>query len=236
MNEFTRTEMLLGETNMSKLKDSHVAVFGVGGVGGNCIEALVRSGVHTISIFDNDTVSLTNLNRQVIALHSTIGKKKTEVMKERLLDINPSLKINAYDMFVSKENFHEIDFSDFDYVVDAIDTVSAKLLIIEKCKEVNIPIISSMGTGNKLDPTQLKIMDLSKTSYCPLAKVMRHELKKRNIRKLKVLASLEQPLKPLKISEETCDKRSIPASCAFVPSVAGLIICSEVIKDLIHKS
>lgn len=233
MNEFTRTEMLLGESNMEKLKDSHVAVFGVGGVGGNCIEALVRSSIGEISIYDNDVVSLTNINRQIIALHSTVGRKKTEVMEERLKDINPNILVHSYDMFVGKDNIEEIDFAKFDYVVDAIDTVSAKLLIIEKCKQLNIPIISSMGTGNKLDPTKLAIMDISKTSYCPLAKVMRHEIKKRKISKLKVLSSTEVPLKPLKISNEVSEKRSIPASTAFVPSVAGLIICSEVIKDLI---
>lgn len=236
MDIFTRTEMLVGELNMSKLKDSHVAVFGVGGVGGNCIEALVRSGIQTISIYDNDDVSITNINRQIIALHSTIGKKKVDVMKERLLDINPNVTVHTYDMFVSKDNFDQIDFKAYDYVIDAIDTVSAKLMIIETCKQLNVPVISCMGTGNKLDPTKLAIMDIEKTNYCPLAKVMRHELKKRRIRKVKVLASSEIPLKPLKTSEEETNKRSVPASCAFVPSVAGLIICSEVVKDLIQKS
>lgn len=234
MNIFTRTEMVLGEENMKKLKDSHVAVFGVGGVGGNCIEALVRSGIHTISIFDNDVVSLTNINRQIIALQSTIGLKKVDVMKDRLLDINPNVDVHTYDIFVTKDNFDSIDFSVFDYVIDAIDTVSTKLLIIEKCKANNIKVISCMGTGNKLDPTKLMITDIEKTNYCPLAKVMRHELKKRRIRKVKVLASTEIPIKLKVENKENINKRSVPGSCAFVPSVAGLIICSEVIKDLIQ--
>lgn len=233
MNEFSRLNLLLTEAQMRKLEDSHVAVFGVGGVGGNCIEALARSGISHLSIFDNDVVSITNINRQVIALHSTIDQKKTDVMKKRLLDINPKIEVNAIDMFVSNDNIDEIDFSKYDYVVDAIDTISAKLLLIEKCQVLHIPIISCMGTGNKLDPQQLAIMDIYKTNYCPLAKVMRHELKKRRIKKLKVLSSYEKPIKP-RVSDEVSNKRQIPGSTSFVPSVAGIIISSEVIKDLIQ--
>lgn len=234
MNEFTRTEVLIGSENMTILKNSHIAIFGVGGVGGNCIEGLGRSGIQTLSIFDNDTVSLTNINRQVIALHSTIGKLKTEVMKERLLDINPNMTVHDYNMFVTGDNIDEIDFSQFDYVIDAIDTITTKILLIEKCKSLNIPIISCMGTGNKLDPTKLMIADISKTSYCPLAKVMRYELRKRNIKNVKVLYSTEEPIKTVNVLESS-SKRSIPASCSFVPSVAGLIICAEVIKDLLSN-
>lgn len=178
MQEFNRTRMLLKEEAMNKLSCSHVAIFGVGGVGGNCIESLARSGIGSITIIDHDTVSITNINRQVIALHSTIGKSKVEVMKDRLLDINPLLKVNTMQIFVDKDTMKSIDFTSFDYIVDAIDTVSAKLMLIEKAKELDIPIISCMGTGNKLDPSQLQIMDIMKTNYCPLAKVMRKELKK----------------------------------------------------------
>lgn len=232
MHEFSRLELLIQKNKLEKLKNSHVAIFGIGGVGGNCIETLARSGVQKLSIYDNDVVSITNINRQIIALHSTINQKKTTVMKHRLADINPLIEIYEHDMFIDKHNIDTIQFSDFDYVVDAIDTISAKLLLIEKCEKINLPIISCMGTGNKLDPSQLKIMDIYKTNYCPLAKVMRHELKKRNISKLKVLSSHEKPIKPF-VSDEVSQKRHIPGSTSFVPSVAGIIIASEVIKDLI---
>lgn len=233
MQEFNRTRMLLKEEAMNKLSCSHVAIFGVGGVGGNCIESLARSGIGSITIIDHDTVSITNINRQVIALHSTIGKSKVEVMKDRLLDINPLLKVNTMQIFVDKDTMKSIDFTSFDYIVDAIDTVSAKLMLIEKAKELDIPIISCMGTGNKLDPSQLQIMDIMKTNYCPLAKVMRKELKKRGIYKLKVLSSYEKPIQP-EASNETSIKR-VPGSTSFVPSVAGIIISREVIMDIIEK-
>lgn len=222
---FKRTEALIGAEALEKLKSSHIAVFGVGGVGGYVVEALSRSGVGTLTIIDNDTVKESNLNRQIIALHSTLGKMKTEVLKERILDINPDIGINAVNLFFLPETREEIDFSSFDYVVDAIDTVSGKIAIVEECAKHNVPVISSMGTGNKLDPTAFEISDIYKTSVCPLARVMRYELKKRGIKKLKVLYSEEQPIK-------NSDNRS-PASISFVPSVAGLIIAGEVIKDLI---
>lgn len=235
MNEFSRLSLLMEDNEFNNLQNAHVAVFGVGGVGGNCIEALCRSAIGTLSIFDNDTVSISNINRQVIALHSTIGRLKVDVMKERLIDINPNAKLFTYPIFVDKDSINTIDFSKFDYIIDAIDTISAKLLLIEKSKEFNIPIISCMGTGNKFDPTQLKIMDISKTMYCPLAKVMRKELKQRHITKVKVLASYEQPCKP-KASEEITNKRMVPGSTSFVPSVAGIIIAKEVIMDLMKRS
>ena len=232
MNEFSRLSLLLEEEQLQKLQTAHVAVFGVGGVGGNCIEALARSAIGTLSIYDNDTVSISNINRQVIALHSTINQLKVDVMKNRLLDINPQINVHTYAMFVDNKTISEIDFSSFDYIVDAIDTISAKLLLIEKAKQLNIPIISCMGTGNKLDPLQLQIMDIAKTMYCPLAKVMRRELKHRGIQKVKVLASYEKPITPKKSSEIT-NKRMVPGSTSFVPSVAGIIIAKEVIMDLI---
>jgi len=235
LEQFRRTEMLLGIEAMEKLKNSRVAVFGVGGVGGHAVEALVRSGVGRVDIIDNDTVSVTNLNRQIFALWSTVDKPKVEVAKERLLDINPNLEINAYNVFYMPENADDFDFSEYDYIVDAIDTVTAKIELIKQAKEAGTPIISSMGTGNKLDPTKLTIADISKTTVCPLARVMRYELKKRNISKVKVLYSTEQPIKPI-IPEngDESDGRT-PASTSFVPSVGGLIIASEVIKDLLNK-
>lgn len=233
INEFSRAELILGSEAMEKLKNSHVAVFGVGGVGGYVCEALARGGVYKLSLFDNDTVSLTNINRQIIALHSTIGRKKVEVAKERLLDINPEAEILCYDMFVTEKNMDEIDFTKFDYVVDAIDTVSGKVGIIKKAYDLNIPVISSMGAGNKLDPTAFKVTDINKTSVCPLARVMRKKLKDIGVKKCKVLYSEEIPLTP-RASEETKDGRRVtPGSLSFVPSAAGLIIAGEVIKDLI---
>ena len=230
MNEiFSRTEMLIGKDALSRLKDCRVAVFGIGGVGGYVAEALARSGVGALDLFDNDTVSLSNINRQIFALHSTVGKLKTSVANERLKDINPEIKIREHNLFVLPSNIGEIDFSVYDYVIDAIDTVSGKIAIIEKATKEKIPVISSMGTGNKTDPTKFQITDIYKTSVCPLARVMRYEMKKRGIKKLKVVYSKEEPIKT-KISEEG---KTVPGSVSFVPSVAGLIIAGEVIKDLI---
>ncbi len=234
MNAFSRTGLLFSEQQLYNIQHSHVAIFGIGGVGGHCIESIVRCGVKEVSLIDFDEITLTNLNRQVIALHSTIGKNKCEAMKERLLDINPQLIVHYYPIFIDSETIPLIDCTKYDYMIDAIDTISAKLLLIEKAKQFNIPIISSMGTGNKLDPSQLKIMDISKTMYCPLAKVMRRELKKRQIYKLKVVSSYEKPLTP-SASEEVTNKRMVIGSTSFVPSVAGILICREVIMDLSNK-
>lgn len=235
-NQFSRSELLLGQEAMEKLKNSHVAVFGVGGVGSYTVEALARCGVGEITLVDNDTVSLTNLNRQLIALHSTVGRLKADVAKERLLDINPNIKVNSLATFFTPETSDSIDFSVFDYVVDAIDTVSGKIALVQICNNKNIPIISSMGTGNKLDPTKFEVTDIFKTSMCPLAKVMRYELKKRGIKKLKVVYSKEEPKAHKSVTdEEAGNRRSIPASVSFVPPVAGLIIAGEVIKDLVDN-
>ena len=230
MNDiFSRTEMLIGKDALSRLKDCRVAVFGIGGVGGYVAEALARSGVGALDLFDNDTVSPSNINRQIFALHSTVGKLKTSVAAERLRDINPDIKITEHNIFVLHSSIGEIDLSLYDYVIDAIDTVSGKIAIIEKAKEEKIPVISSMGTGNKTDPTKFEITDIYKTSVCPLARVMRYEMKKRGIKKLKVLFSAEEP----KRSSPSADGiRPVPASIAYVPPVAGLIIAGEVIKDL----
>ena len=235
-DQFSRTELLLGQAAIEKLKKSRVAIFGVGGVGGYATEALVRSGVGAIDIIDSDTVCLSNLNRQIIATQSSIGKYKVDVMKERILDINPDCQVKAYQCFYLPETKDDFPFEDYDYIVDAVDTVAAKLQLVEVAKEHDVPIISSMGAGNKLDPTRFEVADIYKTSVCPLAKVMRRELKKRNINRLKVVYSKEIPIKPLE-SEELKDstKRSIPGSVAFVPSVVGLIIAGEVIKDLVGK-
>lgn len=230
--KFSRTQMLIGSDAIEKLSNSRVAVFGVGGVGGYVVEALTRAGVGAIDVIDNDTVSVSNINRQIIALESTVGRLKTEVMRERILDINSEANINCINKFVLPENIDEFDFTVYDYIVDAIDTVSGKLAIIEKAYFLGKPVISSMGTGNKLDPTRFQITDINKTSVCPLARVMRYELKKRGVKKLKVLFSDEEPMKP---SEEYKNEKgkAIPASISFVPSVAGLIIASQVVKDLI---
>ncbi|MBQ8657521.1 MAG: tRNA threonylcarbamoyladenosine dehydratase [Clostridia bacterium] len=234
MNAFLRTELLLGATGIEKLKEANVAVFGIGGVGGFVTEALARSGVGALTLVDNDTVSETNLNRQIIALRSTIGKYKTQVMKERIQDINPDCKVEALNLFYTPETAGELDFSNFDYIVDAIDTLSGKLTIIENAKKANVPVISSMGAGNKLDPTAFEVADISKTSVCPLARAMRRELKKRGIEKLKVVYSKEQPITVGSTGEALPEgKKSIPGSVAFVPSVVGLIIAAEVIKDLV---
>ena len=227
MEELSRTIMLLGEENVNKLKNKKVIIFGVGGVGGYTCEALVRTGIGRIDIVDNDTVSLSNINRQIIALHSTVGHKKVDVMKERMLDINPSLVINTFDIFYTPESSSQFDFTEYDYVIDAIDTVSGKIDLAEKCDALNVPIISSMGAGNKLDPCAFKIADIYKTSVCPLAKAVRTALKKKGVKKLKIVYSDEPP------HIQGDNNGRVPASCAFIPSVVGLIIASEVVKDLI---
>ena len=233
MNQFERFELLLGTEALEKLNNSRVAVFGVGGVGGYTVEALARSGVGRLDLIDSDTVSLTNLNRQIIALHSTLGQYKTDVAAARVRDINPECEVTVHRMFYLPETAEQFDFTEYDYIVDAIDTVSGKLELALRAQEAGTPIISSMGTGNKLDPTVFEVADISKTSVCPLARVMRLECRKRGIKKLKVVYSKEQARKPLSIpSESDGTRRSIPASTAFVPSVAGLIIAGEVIKDL----
>lgn len=231
MEEFIRTQMLIGEGSVSALKEKNVIIFGIGGVGSYCAEAIARCGVGSITLVDNDTVSVSNINRQLIALHSTVGKYKTEVMRDRILDINPECNVKCENIFYTDRK--EIDISEYDYIVDAIDTVSSKLALICEASGLNIPIISSMGTGNKLDASRFAIADISKTSVCPLARVMRKELKERGIKKLKVLFSDEAPLVPT-ISMSDGSRRQIPASIAFVPSVAGLLIAGEVIKDLIE--
>ena len=230
---FSRTETLLGKGAMEKLKNSRVAVFGVGGVGGYALEALVRSGVGEIDLIDSDVVAKTNINRQIIATEDSIGKYKVDVAKERAESINPEVKINTRIAFFSPENASDFDFSAYDYIIDAIDTVSSKLALIEKAVREGVKIISSMGTGNKLNPLAFEITDIYKTSVCPLARVMRTELKKRGVKKLKVLYSKEEPIKALANDSDAPKTRHAPASIAFVPSVAGLAIAGEVIKDLI---
>ena len=237
INQFSRTELLIGQSGLEKLKNSRVAVFGLGGVGGYVAEALARSGIGTLDLIDNDKISLTNLNRQIYALYSTIGQYKVDVAEKRILDINPDIKVRKYITFYTPDTKSEFDFSQYDYVVDAIDTVVAKLSLIEETKKYNVPIICSMGTGNKLDPTKFEISDISKTSVCPLARVIRQELKKRKISKVKVVFSKEQPIKAVVKSQEDIPsgKQSIPGSSSFVPAVAGMIIASEVVKDLIKS-
>ena len=229
MEEFCRTERLLGTAAVEKLLQSRVAVFGIGGVGGHAAEALVRSGIGALDIVDDDEVALSNINRQIIALHSTVGMPKTEAAAERFLDINPNLRLKKFQLRLSEETAGEFDFSTYDYVIDAIDDVRAKVLLAVKCKESGTPLISSMGAGNKVDPTKFQVADIYKTSVCPLARVMRRELKQRGIEHLKVVFSTELPAAPTKEGE-----RVVPASCAFVPSVAGLIIASEVVKDIVN--
>ena len=229
MGIFDRSEALLGADALNTLKSSHVAVFGVGGVGSYTVEALVRGGIGRLSVFDGDTVSETNINRQLVATTKTIGEDKVAVAKQHAAEVNPDIQVTAEKIFFSAENADSIDFSQFDYVVDAIDTVSSKLLLIEKSKAAGVPVISCMGAGNKLDPTRFEVTDISKTSVCPLAKIMRYELKKRGISKVRVVYSKEEPIKH-GLSE---NGRPLPGSVSFVPSVAGLIIAGEVIKDLI---
>lgn len=231
---FTRTELLFGKENMEKLKNAKVAVFGIGGVGGHCTLALARSGIGEIDVIDNDVVSKSNINRQAVAFLSVIGQPKTEVMKKMIADINPYAKVNIHNTFFLPENADEFDFSKYDYVVDAIDTVSGKIALVECAKAAGTPIISSMGAGNKLDPTAFRVADIYDTKVCPLARVMRRELKSRGIKSLKVVYSEEKALTPLPC-DEASGKRQTPGSVAFVPSVAGLIIAGEVVKDLIKQ-
>lgn len=223
-NQFSRTETLIGTEALKKLANSRVAVFGIGGVGGYVVEALARAGVGALDLIDNDDINITNINRQIIALHSTVGKSKVEVAKERILDINPRVNVKIYNTFFTPETSDDFDFSQYDYVVDAIDTVTGKIELVLKAQEVNTPIISCLGTGNKLHPEMFEITDIYKTSVCPLAKVMRTELKKRGVKKLKVLYSKETPIKQ--------EGQRIPASISFTPPVAGLIIAGEVVREL----
>lgn len=247
LNQFSRTELLLGKEAMNKLENSRVAVFGIGGVGGYVCEALVRSGVGSFDLIDDDKVCLTNLNRQIIATRKTVGQYKTEVMRDRILEINPKADVRIHQCFYLPENASDFDFSEYDYVVDAVDTVTAKIELIMRAKESGTPIISSMGAGNKLDASAFRVADIYKTKVCPLAKVMRRELKKRGVKKLKVVYSEEQPIRPIEDMAISCrshcicppgakdkctERRDIPGSVAFVPSVVGLIIAGEVIKDL----
>ena len=250
LTQFSRTELLLGKEAMEKLKNAKVAVFGIGGVGGYVCEALVRSGVGAFDLIDDDKVCLTNLNRQIIATRKTIGKYKTDVMKDRILEINPDARVEVHKCFFLPENADEFPFEEYDYIVDAVDTVTAKISLVMKAQEMNVPIISSMGAGNKLDASQFRVADIYKTKVCPLAKVMRRELKKRGVKKLKVVYSEEQPTRPVEDMAISCrtncicrpgaahkctERRDIPGSVAFVPSVAGLIIAGEVVKDLAAK-
>lgn len=239
VNQFSRTELLIGKENIEKLHNLKVAIFGIGGVGSFVVEALARAGIENFILVDNDVVDITNINRQIIALHSTIGKAKVEIAKKRILDINPNAKVQALQIYFDKSSKEILDKS-IDYVIDCIDTVSSKIELIEIAKKFQIPIISCMGTGNKLDPTKFEITDIYKTTTCPLAKVIRKELKKREIKELKVLYSKEEPIKPQKSNNEyemlenLTLKKQVPGSISFVPSVAGLIIAGEVIKDLIN--
>ena len=237
LNEYSRTELLIGKTGMERLRAASVMVFGVGGVGSHCIEALARSGVGRLTLIDNDTVSLTNINRQSIAYHSTIGRYKTEVMKEQIRDINPEICVKTYEMFVLPDNLEALFEEKPDYIIDAIDTVTAKLALVELALRLDIPVISSMGTGNKLHPEMFEITDLSKTSVCPLCKVMRKELKARGIYHLKVLYSKEKPIDTSErdTGEDKGQRRSIPGSISFVPPVAGLLIAGEAVRDIIEK-
>lgn len=248
LNRFSRTELLIGKKGMESLRDARVAVFGIGGVGGYTVEALARSGVGTLDLIDDDKVCLTNINRQIYATTKTVGKYKVDVAKERILEINPDAQVNIYKTFYLPDTAEQFDFSQYDYIVDAIDTVSGKLQLAVQADKAGVPIISSMGAGNKMDPTAFQVADIYKTSVCPLAKVMRRELKKRGIDHLKVVYSKEKPLVPVDDMAISCktncicppgtvrkctQRRQVPGSNAFVPSVVGLIIAGEVVKDLI---
>ena len=235
LNQFSRTQLIFGKEAMEKLASSRVAVFGIGGVGGYTVEALARSGIGALDIVDNDKVCLTNINRQIIATLSTVGRYKVDVAAERIAEINRDCKVTAYKTFFLPETSNEFDFTQYDYVVDAIDTVTGKIAIVEKAKKCGVPVISAMGAGNKVDPTAFEVADIKNTSVCPLARVMRRELKNRGIEHLKVVYSKEEPVKPVGVIEESSEKRAVPGSCAFVPSVVGLVIAGEVIKDLINK-
>lgn len=242
-DQFSRTRLLIGDEPLDRLAQARVAVFGVGGVGGFCVEALARAGIGTLHLYDDDTVSESNLNRQIVALHSTLGQPKAEVMARRVRDINPSCQVEAIRMFYLPENADQVDFTQYDYVVDCIDTVAAKLDLVERCTALQVPILSAMGSGNKLDPTAFRVTDLSKTQGCPLARVMRKELRKRGITHLKVVYSTEEPLTPLQPAEEEAPagtdtrprstaRRATPGSISFVPAAAGLVAASAVIRDL----
>lgn len=248
LNEFSRTELIIGKPALEKLKSSKVAVFGIGGVGTFVVEGLVRAGVGKLVLIDDDCICLTNINRQLHATHKTIGKPKVEVMKERVLEINPKAEVEIYQRFYLPECSDELIHNDYDYIVDAIDTVTSKLDLIMKAKAAGIPVISSMGTGNKLDPTRLEVADIYSTSVCPLAKVVRKELRQRGVDSLKVIYSRELPIKPAELEDSDCstccicppemihkgiERRSVPGSISFVPSVAGMIIAGEVVKDII---
>lgn len=250
LNRFSRTELLIGKEGIEKLKDSKVAVFGIGGVGSFVVEGLVRTGVENFVLIDDDKVCLTNLNRQIIATRKTIGKYKVDVMKERILDINPNANVETHQEFYMPNSESNIINNELSYVVDCVDTVTAKLEIITQCKKLNIPVISAMGTGNKLDPSRFEITDIYNTNICPLAKVMRKELRKRNIDSLKVIYSEEEPIKPDETLECSCktncicppgtkrkcaERNQVPGSISFVPSVAGLMIAGEVVKDIINQ-
>ena len=247
LNQFSRTQLLIGADAIKKLSGSRVAVFGIGGVGGYVCEALVRSGVGHFDLVDDDKVCLTNLNRQILATRKTVGKYKAEVMAERMREINPEADIRIHKCFFLPENADDFPFDEYDYVIDAVDTVTAKLELIMRCKEKNVPVISAMGAGNKLDAGRMKIADIYETSVCPLARVMRHELRKRGVKKLKVVYSDEQPIRPLEDMSISCrshcicppgaqhkctERRDIPGSTAFVPAVAGLLIAGEVVRDI----
>lgn len=251
LNQFSRTELLYGREAMEKLANSRVAVFGIGGVGGYTVEALVRSGIGAIDIIDDDKVCLTNINRQIYATRKTIGKYKVDVAEERILEINPNALVIKHRTFFMPDTADQFDFTQYDYVVDAIDTVTGKIQLVMKAQESGTPIISSMGAGNKIDPTQFEVTDIYNTSVCPLARVMRNELRKRGVKKLKVVYSKEKPLTPIDNTENSCkshcvcppgtarkctERRQVPGSNAFVPSVAGLIIAGEIINDLAHKN
>jgi tRNA threonylcarbamoyladenosine dehydratase len=232
-NQFERTELLANGTSLKSFSDKHIAVFGVGGVGSYAAEALVRAGIEEITILDSDVVCVTNINRQIQASHRTIGLDKVVVMRDRLLDINPDLKIHSLKDHLSKENIDELVHDDFDYIIDAIDTISAKLLLIEQAKKLGIAVISSMGAGNKVDPTKFLVADIHETNTCPLARVMRKELRRRKLKDIKVVFSVEKPLEVQRISSDpNYERKKTPGSISFVPSAAGLIIASEVFKDL----
>lgn len=233
MGQFSRTELVFGKTGIKKLNDSKVIVFGVGGVGGFAVEGLIRAGVGNLTLVDNDVVAESNINRQIIALHSTIGKYKTEIAKERCLDVNPNATVTAVNAFYSQETAGDFNLSGYDYVIDAIDTVSAKVLLIANAKKAGVPVISSMGAGNKLDPTRFKVADIYETKVCPLAKRMRNLLKKENVTGVKVVYSEEEPLKVETDETKGTSNHPVPSSVSFVPSVVGLIIAGEVIKDLV---
>ena len=232
LNQFSRTELLIKSEGIEKLKNSKIAVFGIGGVGSFVVEGLVRAGVGNFVLIDDDKICLTNLNRQIIATRKTIGKYKVDVAKERILEINPDAKVETYQEFYMPDSKTNIINKEIDYVIDCVDTVTAKIEIIEQCKKLNIPVISSMGTGNKLDPSKFEITDIFKTSICPLAKVMRRELKKRGIKSCPVLYSLEKPTKPKKENEEITKKTNVPGSSPFVPSVGGIMIAYWIFQDI----